>query len=344
MKFFQVIKLIVTLSLISFMMSARYPNRILSLGNKVPTDIPQANYNNMDVYIEIQKARVRVDNGSELFGDIIVSGEYGVEFRVFGPFNLSFPSYMLIPDEYVGFKTILPFAFISNYAETRSGNDLIMNLDFNFQGLVNNIKITGPASGNTLLIAERIRNESSYARNVRSLILTKIDVLTSSIISDNSLVASYSNENYNSDKARVSELNNLIAGLSSDIAKKEAEFLSNKQMFDAANRDASNHRLGFNAASLQFGQCNKEKESLKALKDKLEDYSKEYTDEKELVYFNEQYSRQCKFLMEAEDLALILPKEKIRVFNVIKELVKLRNFDGYTSYFKSDNLYINNMN
>lgn len=343
MKFFQGIKLLITLSLISFMIAARYPNRILNVGSRVPTDIPQANINEIDTYFELQKCRMKIDNGRDLWGDCIVDQDIGVEIRIWGPIAVEFPAYMLIPNEYFGFKILLPYAFISNYSESRSGNDLIMNLDFNFQGLINNIKLAGVASGSTLKIAERIRNESSYARNVRNLILTKIDVLTGSIISDNATVAGYSG-NYASDVSRVSELNGLVAGLAAEIARKEAEYNSNKQYFDSSNRELANIRLGLNRANNEKTQCQKDKDTLAATKDKLENYSKEYTDEKELNYYNELYAKQCKFLMEAEDLALILPKEKLKVYNIIKELIKMKNFENYKSYFNSDSLFINNMN
>ncbi len=325
-------------------MAARYPNRILALGNRVPTEIPQGNYNFMDQVIEFQKCRMKIDNGRDLWGDCIVNADIGVEIRIWGPIAIEFPSYMLIPDEYFGFRILLPYAFISNYAESRVGNDNQLNIDFNFQGMTNNIKLFGAFNNQQFLnIAERIRNESSYARNVRSLILTRIDVLTGSIIADNATVAGYSG-NYNDDVARVAQLNSLIAGLTADIARKEAEFNSNRQMLDATNRDLANVRAGLNKANGDNNACNKDKETLAATKVKLENYSQEFTEEKELNYYNELYFKQCKFLMEAEDLALILPKEKLRVFNIIKELVKMRNFDSYKNYFSSDSLFINNMN
>ncbi len=324
--------------------SARYPNRILRLGSRVPSEIPQANYNFMDQEILVQKARIKIDNGRDLYGDCIVNDGVGVEIRIWGPISIEFPSYMIIPNDYFGYKIILPYAFISNYSESRSGAELIMNLDFNFQGMVNNIKIAVNNGTITHInVAERIRNESSYARNLRNLLLTRIDVVTGTIVSDKATVASYTVD-YNNNVIRVSELNNLLAGLKNDIARKEAEFNTNKQMADASNRDLANIRAGLNKATNDNNQCQKDKKTLGETKVKLENYSVEFTEEKELAYYNDLYFKQCKFLMEAEDLALILPKEKLRVYNIIKELVKMRNFDNYKAYFASDNLFVNNMN
>lgn len=338
-----ILKIALIVSLVSYISSAAFPKRISSLGNRIPKNIPQADYVNMDQAQTLIVNTITFPNGVTIGSDLYINDFNGVEFN-FNHYHASnFPGWMLIPDKLSGYKARLAFAHMDSIVNT---NNSYWTFNASYAGQSFSIKFTPNFSVNNASVVVnfflRVTQEREYSRNIDRLIYSNLSSLTNSLVSDKAAIDAYSGT-YQSDKNQIATLNSNISNLATQLQNKVNEYNSNLIVLNNANQDMGTYKSNYNQANVDNDKCNSDKNTLTNKQKLLQDYKENFTKDTANADLNDVYSMQCNFVTTTEDIALLLPAQKLNIYGLLHDVVKLNKFDSANNYFGSKNCYINNM-
>jgi hypothetical protein len=75
----------------------------------------------------------------------------------------------------------------------------------------------------------------------------------------------------------------------------------------------------------------------------LSHHTEGYSYEKHSAIYNEVHKKRCDFHITADDITLMMPQEKIRIYEVIESVIKDFTLKKANEYFQSNHCFINRM-
>jgi len=334
----QYLKLAIVFTLTSLSLCG-LPRRIAELEPNIPEGITNPTYSNVDATFIIDLNRCSFNGSKERECKVSVGDDGYLRFEINRIYGHEVHHLFKIPDDYFGYEIAVPFALITNFV---NGNPWTITTKYGSTSLsiriwVNYDSFYNP-SNNINGVYYRISQQPQYDRAILKLATDHLNNSVGRAVTDREAV-NRGRESYSSNIDTIEENNANIERITAELNQKENQLNSISQARDNVEETIGDLQASMDLQQRGLNKCTEERTALDDKKDLLTRYTEETSIERETEVFNKTNKKQCSFHNASLELSSVLSDERLNIFSLTKEVLKLKNYKDAEKFFDRPHFY-----